>query len=308
MRSYLIVFGHTAVDIILQTDGLPVPNSSTAVKEKTIRWGGTGANIAKATADMDVETGLFSFVGTDFPDEYEGSLRKSGVNLRNLVKLEDKNTPTCWIVTEPSGDQMALMDQGAMDDIQEQEMDKGCIKKSEVIHVGTGRPEFYRNVMKTASKFDKIIAFDPAQELKYVYEPDTFKELLKMSNYFFCNETESKLALKYLDMDDIEEMLELTEHIIVTKGDEGSDIYTRQTTEIVPAIEPTNIVDPTGAGDCFRAGFYGGKSRGFDLYECCLIGSARASFALESHGPQEKCVSWKTVIERIKDSGYGIIN
>lgn len=296
------------MDIILQTDSLPEPNSSTAVKERTVRWGGTGANIAKAAADLDVKTGLSSFVGDDFPERYERSLVDSGIDPEGLVKVKGENTPTCWIVTEPSGDQMALMDQGAMDKIGNKTVRNDCIKDSEIIHIGTGRPEYYRDVMKIASGLDKTIAFDPAQELKYVYGPNTFKDLLKMSDFFFCNEVEAELALKYLDIDEVKEVLEYTDHVVVTKGRKGSRIYTREGIEDIPSIEPEEIVDPTGAGDCYRAGFYAGKSRGYDIFDCCLIGSARASFALESHGPQEREVKWEMVLERLESSEHSIIH
>ncbi|MFW6142320.1 MAG: carbohydrate kinase family protein [Candidatus Saliniplasma sp.] len=308
MKNYLRVFGHTAVDIILQTDSLPKPNSSTAVKERTKRWGGTGANIAKAAADLNVKTGLSSFVGEDFPEEYEMSLVESGVDIDELVKLKHGRTPTCWIVTEPSGDQMALMDQGAMDMVREREANRECIENSEVIHIGTGRPEYYRKIMNIAKGEGKTVAFDPAQELRYVYEPQLFSEMLDMADIFFCNETEAELAVEYLRIENIQGLLDLVDTVIVTKGSRGSTIYNHKTKENVPAFEPKEIVDPTGAGDSYRAGFYAGRNRGYDLFESCLIGSARASFALESHGPQEGKVDWNSVLKRLEMSGHGIIN
>jgi len=308
MKYYLRVFGHTAVDVILQTDSLPEPNSSTAVKNRNERWGGTGANIAKASADLKVDTALSSFVGEDFPKSYEKSLQHCGVDLEDLIKLENRKTPTCWIVTEPAGNQMALMDQGAMDKIHHRKASRKHIENSEVIHIGTGRPEYYVRVMEIASKLDKTIAFDPAQELKYVYGPDIFDKMLNMADMFFCNETEADLALKYLGLERIEDMLDHVNSVIVTKGGEGSTLYTQQTEKYVPSIEPKKIVDPTGAGDCYRAGFYAGLFRDYDLYECCLIGSARASFALESYGPQELKVRWDDVLNRLEGAGHSIIN
>ncbi len=308
MKNYLRVFGHTAVDVILQTDSLPEPNTSTAVKERTERWGGTGANIAKAASDLEVKTALSSFVGEDFPERYEISLTESGVNINDLIKLNGSKTPTCWIVTEPGGNQMALMDQGAMDEIKDRVPDQYLIGDSRVIHIGTGRPEYYRKVMKTASRSGKTIAFDPAQELKYVYEPDVFEELIALADIFFCNETEAELTLEYLKLNEVEDLLDYVDHVIVTKGSSGSTLYTKDTTEDVPSIEPKNIVDPTGAGDCYRAGFYAGVYREYDLFECCLIGAARASFALESYGPQDNKIHWENVVKRLEEAGHGIIN
>ncbi len=308
MKGYLQIYGHTAIDVILQTDELPEPNTSTAVKERTTRWGGTGANIAKAAADLGVKTGLSSFVGEDFPKKYKDSFNKSGIDLSGLVHLEGEDTPTCWIVTKPNGDQMALIDQGAMEEADKQEIIVSCIQDYQVIHIGTGRPRYYQKIMKIASNLNKTISFDPAQELKYVYEPEMFENLLSQSDLFFCNKNEGDIASKYLRLDEIEDILKYVDMMIVTNGDKGSTLYTQDGIEDIPPFQPKKVVDPTGAGDCYRAGFYAGLYQGYEPFECCLIGSARASFALESYGPQEVKVTWDDVIVKLEEAGYSIIN
>lgn len=308
MKGYLQVYGHTALDVILKTDEMPEVNTSTEVKERSVRWGGTGANIAKAAADLGIKTGLSSFIGEDFPREYRDSLYNSEIDLDGLVSIPGYDTPTCWIVTEPGGDQMALMDQGAMKDTEEQEVREEVIQNYEVIHVGTGSPRYYKRVIKKAKDLGKTITFDPAQELKYVYTPEMFEKLLDMSDIFFCNQNERDIAMKYLDLNNTDELLKFVDMVIVTKGGRGSRLYTQDDTHDIPTFEPGDIIDPTGAGDCYRAGFYAGMNRGLDPYDCCLIGSGRASFALESHGAQEKKVSWDDVVDRLELAGYSIIN
>ncbi len=300
MDSYLGVFGHTALDVIMDVSELPEKDSSVAVKNKVVRYGGTGANIARATAEMGVEVSLASFVGDDFPEDYLEALRKSGVNTHDLNKMDGHNTPTCWIVNDKEGEQITFVDQGAMEQAPSFELQERTIEKSDILHIGTGRPEYYRKIFERYDLQEKLVVFDPAQELEYVYEPEIFRSLLKESDYFFCNEKELNIALDYLDMDRPGNLLNLVDLVLVTKGGEGSSLYLQEEEIDIPAYEPEKVIDPTGAGDAFRAGFYGALYRGWPVEKCCRAGSARASFAVESAGPQKNLIGWDKTIERLE--------
>src|SRR5713101_3538056 len=65
------------------------------------------------------------------------------------------------------------------------------------------------------------------------------------------------------------------------RNSRGSAIYTRDGKIKIPRVRPKRVVDVTGAGDAYRAGFYAGLSRGFDLRRCGILGSTVASFAVE---------------------------
>lgn len=305
MKNFLGVFGHTAVDVILRVDTLPEPNSSIAVENKVTRFGGTGANIAKAASDLGVDTKLASFVGDDFDEDYRKELEESGVDTSDLLEIEGMRTPTCWIVSDRNEDQMAFIDQGAMENAPEFDIQNRAIEDSEVVHIGTGRPEYYEKIVELASDMNKTICFDPAQELKYIYTSDIFEKLLSKTEYFFCNEEELKVAKRYLGCSETDDLLDHVEVVIVTKGSEGSALHRSEGVDRIPAYEPENILDPTGAGDAYRAGFYAGLSRGYDLKGCCYIASARASFAVEYHGPQEASIGWEVVKERIMEQDLG---
>ncbi len=297
-RPFLGVFGHTAIDVILQVDEMPVANTSTPVNGKEIKYGGTGANIAKAAADLDVPVRLASFVGGDFPEDFNKNLQDAGVDLSDMMVSEEQRTPTCWIISDQEQGQMALIDQGAMAYLGEMPVPLDTVNNCDIIHIGTGSPEYYQRVMKAAS--DRTIVFDPAQELRYVYTPEIFKNMLKMSDYFFCNQGEYEIALEYIGGNEPEDVLDHIDVLIVTRGKEGSILYAEGCIENIPAYTPNKVVDPTGAGDAYRSGFYAGLYRNLSLKECCKAASARASFAVEYPGPQEGCVTWDMVLKRMR--------
>lgn len=299
-EPFLVVFGHTAVDVLIRVKELPVKNVSVAVKNRMLRYGGTGANIAKAAQDMGVPTRLVSYVGDDFTQEYSQHLKGCGIDTRYIKRVDGGLTPTCYMLTDDNHDQMALMDQGAM--AQPEYMYKGedIVEGCGRIHIGTGPPEYYRSIVELAERKGIPVGFDPSQELTYVYTPETFVEILEKSDIFFCNENEFLRALEYVDGSSYEDLLVYTGAVVKTRGSKGSTLYSDSGKREIPPYSSEKCLDPTGAGDAYRGGFYAGVFRGLDMSSCCSLGSARASFALEFNGPQEGKVGWEDVKLRMK--------
>ncbi|MFQ6060025.1 MAG: carbohydrate kinase family protein [Thermoplasmata archaeon] len=301
-ENFLGVFGHVVVDNIFNVPRLPDRNTSIETAGREVVWGGTGANIAVISSCLGVRTALASFVGEDFPKEYERRLREAKVDLHDLNVVKGYSTSQAWIFVASNQDQITVIDQGPMRDASVFELQRHTIESSEIVHVGTGRPEYYQRVVETASSLGKKIAFDPAQELAYIYGPDTFKKIIQYVDFFFANETEIAQALSYLDLKDRNELLEYVDVLIITKGERGSTIITEKEEISTPSIAPTKVEDITGAGDAYRAGFYAGLERNYDLERCGLVGAATASFIIEKKGPQTNIPTWRAIQERIDES------
>lgn len=165
--------------------------------------------------------------------------------------------------------------------------------------VGTGRPKYALEVCKLAKEEGKRVGFDPAQEIHYVYDADSFSRVIHKADMFFCNQSELAVALKYLRLKGKEDLLDIVDMVILTLGKRGSEIVRRDgaTIEIRPC-RPKKVVDTTGAGDAYRAGFYAGLFRGMDLSDCGKAASSAASFAVESYGGQTNLPSWQEVEKR----------
>ena len=298
VHNFLGVFGHVNLDYLMDVESLPKPNTSVQVTNVRRYFGGTGSNIAMMASGMGVRTALASFVGMDFPQDFRDALFKAGVDTYDLAEIDGAMTPTCRIMTDAKGDQVCIMDQGPMGFMDRLPLAMHAIESSEIIHIGTGRPAYYRKVMGAARKMGKLIHFDPAQELRYVYTREIFAELLGMSDALFVNKHELRIAMKYLGLKDKSKLLDRVGILIVTKGKDGSEIITPSGQQKIPAIKPRKIVDPTGAGDAYRAGFYAGLSRGFDLETCGTLGASASSFAIGVRGPVGKLPTWGEVCER----------
>jgi adenosine kinase len=84
----------------------------------------------------------------------------------------------------------------------------------------------------------------------------------------------------------IDQLRQAVGTLVITQGVRGAIVYHQQDTILIPSIEPLRIVDPTGAGDAFRAGLITGMSYGLELETSAKMGALCATFVLESNGPQ----------------------
>jgi sugar/nucleoside kinase (ribokinase family) len=292
-RSNILgVYGHTAMDVIYSSDEFPQPNTTVELKERREHFGGTGANIARIAASLGVRTALASYVGHDFPKEFMDALRKSGVDTTDLIKVRGARTPFIILISDKGHNQIGFVDQGAMREADRLPIRTHTVDSSEFVHIGTGRPSYMLKVAKRAKKMKKTVGFDPAQELHYVYTAETLRPILEYCDILFANSAELEKSRKYLNLKEDVELLSYVDMVVNTRGDEGSRIMTDGDEILVGTIQPDRVVDTTGAGDGFRAGFYAGLSRGLSLEECAWVGAASASFVVEGVGAQSILPTW----------------
>ena len=297
---FLGVYGHTVLDHIITVPQLPPPNTSIELIDRQVFFGGTGANIARTASSLGVRTALSSFVGEDFPADYEEVLKRANVDTSELVKVEGYNTPVAWIFSDQEHNQICVIDQGPYRDSGTFEVRENTVRNSEIVHICTGRPEYYTKVVDLALELGRKVSFDPAQEIHYVYDRDTFNLFLRKTNHFFANESEIRTALKFTGLRKKEELAEIVDLLIVTLGGKGSLIFHEGEKHEIPAIRPDRTEEATGMGDAYRAGFYAAWSRGMDFDECGWAGSATASFAMESRGGQTNVPTWEDVLSRVE--------
>jgi len=300
VRNYLGAFGHVVLDYIVTVPKLPEPNTSIQILDRRRYFGGTAGNLARAAARLGVRTSLASFVGTDFPRDYEDALKEDGVDLRDLRKVPGATTPTAWVFSDREGNQMAIIDQGPMKEAAGARVLRHSVRDVELVHLGTGRPEYYARVAEAAEELGRMIAFDPSQEIHYVYTSRTFRRLLDRATYFFGNEAEIARAKQFLRVTSTEGLLRHAEVVVATLGAKGSVVITREGRIRIPRVRPRRLVDVTGAGDAYRAGFYAGLSHGYDVRRCGILASAVASFVVEAKGTQTNLPRWSQVLARAR--------
>ena len=298
-KTDLLAIGHTAFDSIVLVKEFPVPNSSTLIKQIKNFDGGAAANVAVVASTLGLKSALVSAVGRKFKDsEYHSKLKKMGIDTDNMIVIENEKTPMAWVFTDSNNDQISYFYWGAAAYFKKSDPPEKAIEKTNAVHLATGDPSFNRRSGEVASSFEKLISFDPGQDL-HMYSPDALKSVIKVCNILFGNhyEIDRILAVLNLNMDELRNIG--PEIVVKTYGKDGSTIYADKKIKIDAIVrEP---VDPTGAGDSYRAAFLNAYLRGENLEYCGKFASSVSSFIVEAEGCQTNVPDYDMAVARMKE-------
>jgi adenosine kinase len=103
----------------------------------------------------------------------------------------------------------------------------------------------------------------------------------------------------------MEQLAEMVEAVIVTRGGEGSYIYTQGQRLEIPVAKPEALVDPTGCGDAYRGGLLFGLMKGYDWEITARIASLMGAYKIESQGPQNHSFSMDEFAARF-EAAFGM--
>ena len=290
----LAVCGHTNLDVQLMVQELPKAGVSAPVLERRTVWGGTAANIARHAGGLGVPVRLWSRVGADFPGARRDALTADGVDLTHLDVDAQGRTPTCFVLTDLVDRQAYCMDQGPMATMAAHPPSQRLVDgmgPGDWLHVATGDPQAYAGVMAHARKQGVSMAFDPGQELRFLYDARSFEKLLGLADLYFCNEAELQVAYNLLSYGDPVQLLDHVEAVVVTRGAQGASLYrSRKKPLHLPAQTVPRVIDPTGAGDALRAGWYAALRRGQDFENALRWGQAAGAAKVQVAGPQSRAL------------------
>jgi len=260
MREITVV-GHCAYDYIFTVAKHLSGDGSSYIEEWKRCYGGGGANIAVGITKLGGKSKLYSIAGRDFK-RYEKYLNRVGV--KTLLNRSEKRVARAYIFNAGE-EQIIYFYWGASEDMRKM---KGI--KTKYLHIAPCHPEL---AVKMVEKGDFIV-FEPGQDLKR-FDRETLSYIIEHSEIIFCNENEMKQMEKLIDM--------RGKNIIVTLGKKGSIIRSKKIK--IPSL-PAKTKDATGAGDAYKAGFWIGLMKGYEMEDCCRIGSVVASFVVEKIGAQ----------------------
>jgi ribokinase len=277
------VVGHAVYDFICSVPRFPRKNTSIWIDNYEFSYGGAAANIAVGVKKLGCDSELIAAVGNDF-DEYERYLKNLGIGLK-LYRFKGKN-PRAFIFNDESMDQITYFYWGVSSEIAAKEP-----MKCEIVHLAAGNPKFN---LKMADECD-FVAIDPGQDLPK-YTGEELRELIEKSDMLFCNDRELRRMGEMIGIE-AREIIEKFEKVIVTHGRKGSEVYSNGKIEKIPIVK-SKILDPTGAGDAYRAGYWAGRLKGYSDVTSCKIGSTMASFAIEKIGAQTNLPAWELLTKR----------
>ena len=280
---------------MIQADKLHVLSLSILIDSLTHSRGGTGANIAYSSALLGDQPILLGSVGHD-AKAYVDDLSTLGVDTSHVF-FSDLPTPTFTVLTDSDNNQVGGFYPGAMSDISHLSL-KPWYDQNPLVVISANDPLGMDHLVKEciAHKLDYV--YDLGQQVTNI----TIKQMklgLSHAKILFVNDYELGVicARTGYSKAELEAMIPL---VVTTLGKEGTEIAG----EIIPALKNIEVVDPTGAGDAYRAGFLYGYLRKYDPDTCARLGSVVASYTISLRGTQTHTFSLAEVKEKYY-SAYG---
>ncbi|PXY37086.1 ribokinase [Prauserella coralliicola] len=313
MPGATVVTGSIATDHLMRFPGrfaeqfvdthLDRLSLSFLVDELNIRRGGVAANIAFAMGVLGRDPVLVGAVGADF-GEYRAWLERHGVDCSHIHVSSTAHTARFTCTTDDDQCQLASFYPGAMSEaraISLESLSKAC--EIDLVLVGANDPGAMLAHTDEARRLGIPFAADPSQQLPRLPR-DAARTLVSGAKYLFSNEYEWELLTRKTGWSErkIANQVWLR---ITTLGGKGCVLVDRDGDEIhVDAVPAREIVDPTGVGDAFRAGFLSGIAGGLELERAAQLGSLIATLVLEASGTQAWRLDIGDAAARLADA-YG---
>jgi adenosine kinase len=202
---------------------------------------------------------------------------------RNFVRqLSNTLTAQAFITTDLDDNQITAFHPGAMEFSH-----MNHISDSMNVNLAIVAPDGREGMMQHARELSQRgipFIFDPGQGLPMFSGPELLN-FVSQATYLTVNDYEGKL-LEERTSKPIEALAEMVEALIVTRGASGSTIYSKGQRLEVPCVKATEVVDPTGCGDAYRAGLLYGISAKLDWQTAGQLAAVMGALKIASRGGQ----------------------
>ena len=260
--------------------------------EKTVS-GGSVANSIVGISQLGDKVGFIGKISDDeFGSNYEEGLKKEKVEFFYLKKKEELPTGTCLILVTPDSERTMCTFLGTAGKINENDVSSEAIKKSEIIFLegylwDEGEPKkafdkAINNANKVAMSLSDLFCVDR-------HKPHFLNLVKNKLDITFANEQEIS---SLIDAKNFEEIVnfskQLNKLIVITRGEKGAVAINGNEVVESGIQKNLNIVDLTGAGDLFAAGFLHGYINKLSTKECLEKGTEMSSKVIQQIGARLK--------------------
>jgi adenosine kinase len=264
-------------------DKIHVLNVCFTVNGLNEKFGGTAGNIAYSLALLGERPLILATAGKDF-DKYETWLLKHQLPLEGIRRISEELTAGAYITTDQADNQITGFNPGTMKYPSLFKFD-GVNPQETLAIVAPGNLEDMLTYSRTCRAKKIPYIFDPGQSVT-AFLGDQLTEMLTGSCLLISNDYELEMIMRATGFEKAR-LLQRTAAIITTLGENGSLLCTGNEEVKIPALRVSKVLDPTGAGDAYRAGLIKGLVTGRTLQEAMRMGTVCASYAIECHGTQE---------------------
>ena len=286
-----IICGSLAFDTIMNFEGrfaqqimpdqLHILNVSFLVPSLRRDFGGCAGNIAYSLKLLGGTPLPMATIGQD-GGVYLERLARQGISSEFVRTIDDAYTAQAMIITDIDNNQINGFHPGAM----EQAWQTRISARSD-IKLGIIAPDGRDAMVQHAEQFaaaDIPFVFDPGQQLPR-FDGAELRTFVQQATWVTVNDYEGKMLSERTGWDNAEISRQVN-GLIVTLGEQGSEVWVAGHRTHVPAVPAVAVVDPTGCGDAYRGALLFGLENGWSLEHCAALGNQLGSVKIAQKGPQ----------------------
>jgi adenosine kinase len=268
------------------------------IGEMRREWGGCAGNIAYNLKGLGGEPVVMATVGDD--GGYLERLAAQNIAADGVRVVPGTYTAQAFIITDLDDNQITAFHPGAMNESHRNRVGD-VVGIALGIVAPDGREGMRSHVREFAAAHVPFI-FDPGQGLP-LFSGAELIEMVDCAKYVAVNDYEARLLAERTGLS-IEEIAARVDALIVTRGGDGSRIYTDGSVLEIPAVRPAALVDPTGCGDAYRAGLLYGIGQRWDWEHTGRLASLLGSIKIASRGGQNHALG-RDAVAALYDERFG---
>ena len=309
MKTEVLTSGYVSMDHIIKIDTPAKVGFTSIVKNRSnaqIFYGGCSVNIAYALCRLGVCAKPVLRVGGDYESNgFKKFLQEGSVPLDGITELPEEATSVCYLIQDNNNDHITIFYPGAMDGKYARPLADELFADVKLGVITVASRQDNEEFFAKCRKHKVPVVFGMKDDFNAF--PEAFlKQLLQGSKIIFTNEVERKMIEDMYGLKDITEIFEIgeVEIIVNTLGREGSVCYIREGEKVrkekIGICKVERVVDATGSGDAYMAGFIYGYLHGCQPEECCKLGGTLSSFILQAEGCCTNVPTEEQLLEKVK--------
>jgi adenosine kinase len=283
-------------------DQIHILNVAFLVPEMRKEFGGCAGNIAYNLNLLGGQGHAMATVGDDFA-AYSDWLAKQSLDTRYIRAVASTLTAQAYITTDLDDNQITAFHPGAMDHshISDVPTDAG-------VTVGMISPDGRQGMIDHAQQFADAgipFVFDPGQGLP-MFDGDDLRKFIEQASWVAVNDYEGQMLQERTGWNE-QEISQQVEALIVTRGAKGSTIFSAGEQIAIPAVTATEVRDPTGCGDAYRAGLLYGLLNDMNWADTGRLAAILGAIKIASLGTQNHTFTRASIDEEFENSfGYSL--
>jgi len=295
--DYIMSFPGYFKEHVLADKAADSINLSFLVDHMVRRRGGVASNIAYSLGLLGERPILMGTVGQDF-GEYRQWLEANGVDTSAVRQYDDVFTASYFCNIDKAHNQIASFYNGAMARAAEMSLLDLDTRLIDLAVISPNDPQAMRRFVRECKEWRIPYLYDVSWQIVRLSDDD-LRDGITGCHILVVNEYEFEMIRNRTGWQE-GDIVDRADTLIVTLGERGSAIHSRDAHYLIPPVSPEREVDPIGVGDAYRAGLLKGLVSGLGWESAGRIGSLAATYVLENDGPQGHRYTLPEFVERFR--------